>query len=78
VPKRPTAVAFGCDGAVVVADKAGEVHRFERNAEAGGLAVDPEFILGHVSVVMCVAMSADGSLVLTVRSFVCLFARQRH
>lgn len=69
--KRPTAIAFGSDGAVVVADKAGEVHRFTRDPHAGGLATEPEFILGHVSVIMAVAMSEDGSLILTVRHALC-------
>lgn len=54
LPRRPTALAFTkCGDFVIVADKAGDVHRFSVSLNsAESQIIDTSLLLGHVSMLL--------------------------
>jgi len=53
LPRRPTALAFTkCGNLVVIADKAGDVHRFLVSPDSELQTVNNSLLLGHVSMLL--------------------------
>jgi tRNA (guanine-N(7)-)-methyltransferase subunit TRM82 len=65
VPKRVTAIAVDSADCVVFSDKFGDVFRFAPGTAADTEVTDEQCILGHCSMLTCMAISPDGTLIAT-------------